>query len=518
MDPRIERKIIIGMIVSKDYLQLIRPIWATKLIKSTAAKRIARWCIEFYDRHKEAPGRDIEMIFINKLKEDKLPKDIAEEIEEDILPSLSEEYDPGQFNVGYLTEQTKIYFKNRHLEEHYQQIQLLLDQGELLEAEKLANEYKPVAENIGDDLDLSSESVLDKIEYAFTHEYQPIVKFTRALGEMWNDQMVRGAFVAFMASEKRGKSFWLLEVAIRASRQGAKVAFFQAGDMTEGQQLRRMSVYLTKKPIKEISEKKKYTLVKDCIHNQDDSCEKPEREHDEGIFTEKEMRDMESGIRRSIEADILREKFKKYPDHKPCYNCKEYYENKWGTPWLKKPKKGSLHYTAAQEAFKDFFIKNNRSFKLSTHANGTLSVKEMYSLLDIWERQDDFVPDLIIIDYADLLVAETREFRHAQNEIWKGLRGLSQSKHCLVLTATQADAKSYEQERLTLSNFSEDKRKYAHPTAMYGLNQDPQGREKELGIMRINELVVREAEFSVNREVFVLQDLTRGQPYITSYW
>lgn len=517
-DPRIERKIIIGMIVNRDYLQQIRPLWSSRLLKSAAAKRLARWCVEYYDRHNQAPGKDIETIFLTKLQEDKLPEDVAEEIEQDILPDLSEEYDPAQFNVDYLLSKSKEYFRARHLEEYQAELQTLLAQGELLEAEKLANEYKPLADNSGEDIDLSSEAVLPKIELAFTHESQPVVRFPRALGEMWNDQMVRGGFVALMASEKRGKSFWLLELATRASRQGAKVTFFQAGDMTEGQQLRRMCVHLTRKPLKPLADKKQFIPVRDCIHNQSDDCDREEREHDEGVFTDKELKNMEKGIRKAVEKSKLLDKFKEYPEHRPCYNCAEYESNSWGTPWLKPFDAPALTYKDGQQAVERFFIRKNRRFKLSSHANGTLSVKEMYSLLDLWERQDDFTPDLIIVDYADLLVAETREFRHAQNEIWKGLRGLSQAKHCLVVTATQADAKSYEQERLKLSNFSEDKRKYAHVTAIYGLNQDPQGREKELGIMRINELVVREAEFSVNREVFVLQNLNTGQPFLTSFW
>jgi len=126
---------------------------------------------------------------------------------------------------------------------------------------------------------------------------------------------------------------------------------------------------------------------------------------------------------------------------------------------------------------------------------------------------------VIIIDYADLLVPEVKmDFRHQQNEIWKGLRSLSQEKHALVVTATQADAKSYEADLLKLKNFSEDKRKYAHVTACYGLNQDKDDREKGMGIMRINEIVIREGEFSNRNEVKVLQNLRRGRPFLTSYF
>jgi hypothetical protein len=97
------------------------------------------------------------------------------------------------------------------------------------------------------------------------------------------------------------------------------------------------------------------------------------------------------------------------------------------------------------------------------------------------------------------------------------LRAISQERHSLVVTATQADARSYAQNTLNLSNFSEDKRKYAHVTAMYGLNQDPKGREKMLGIMRINELVVREGIFNANNDVIILQDLRSGRPFLESY-
>jgi hypothetical protein len=139
--------------------------------------------------------------------------------------------------------------------------------------------------------------------------------------------------------------------------------------------------------------------------------------------------------------------------------------------------------------------------------------------LDDWERSDGFVPDVILIDYVDIMAAESKtEFRHQENEKWLRLRGLSTSRHALVVTATQADAKSYTSDTLSIANFSEDKRKFAHVTAMYGLNQDRHGREKELGIMRLNQLVVRESEFSVNNQVRILQNLRRGQACLSSFW
>ena len=156
---------------------------------------------------------------------------------------------------------------------------------------------------------------------------------------------------------------------------------------------------------------------------------------------------------------------------------------------------------------------------MSSHANRTLTVTEIESILTRWEKEENFIADVIIVDYADIMAPEIgADFRHQENDKWMRLRGLSQKKHALVVTVTQTDASSYEQDTLSLRNFSEDKRKFAHVTAMYGLNQDTNGREKAIGIMRINEIVVREDAFSKDTQVRVLQNLKRGQPCLESFW
>ena len=174
---------------------------------------------------------------------------------------------------------------------------------------------------------------------------------------------------------------------------------------------------------------------------------------------------------------------------------------------------------SAKRAIRKNFIENNQRFKLSSHANRTLTVTEIESILTRWEKEENFIADVIIVDYADIMAPEIgADFRHQENDKWMRLRGLSQKKHALVVTVTQTDASSYEQDTLSLRNFSEDKRKFAHVTAMYGLNQDTNGREKAIGIMRINEIVVREDAFSKDTQVRVLQNLKRGQPCLESFW
>jgi len=509
----LERKIITGIIVSTEFIQETQKIWNTQLLESSTARQLAGWVLEYYEKYNKAPEQNIQSIYYAKAEG--LQKDMAEDIEE-ILDGLSDEYENEKFNLPYLLDQTRAYFKEKHLLRLSDEIKGYISEGDLLEAEKLACDYKPLSNESGTDLDLSSISALKRVEKAFKEASQPLIRYPRQLGEFWSLQLVRGSLVALMASEKRGKTFWLLDMSIRACSQRSKVAFFQAGDMTEGQQLKRLCTYLTKKSSLKKYSGKMHQPVRDCIYNQMNTCDKEERECDFGVFEDK----TEEQVRTQITLDDLKEQFKKNPDYIPCHYCEAYKHKKYGAAWLESVDTGNpLTVKEAQDAVEAFFINNKRRFKLSSHANGTLSIKQIKALLDIWEKQDDFVPDVIVIDYADLLVAEGRvEFRHQQNEIWKGMRNLSQERHCLVLTATQADANSYEQNRLKLKNFSEDKRKYSHVTAMYGLNQDTKDREKKIGIMRINEIVIREGDFSNSSEVTVLQKLERGRPFLSSYW
>jgi len=517
----IERRIVIGMIVSTDFIKLVKPLWNTRLLESKVAKRLAVWCLSYYDRFDKAPGKDIESIFFNELRNG-LPKELAEEIEEDLLPELSDEFLEEGLNLPYLTESAMTYFNERHLVLFTEQIQstlldaTLTEQQRVIKAEQIASSYKLLATQTGMALNMADPEVIERVERAFEEAGEPLVRFPKALGEFWNHQLTRGKFVALMAIEKRGKTFWLLEFAIRAISQGRKVVFFQAGDMTEGDQLRRIAMYLAGRSDREKYTQAHYEPIRDCVWNQLDNCDRPVREGRFGPFASLSP----NYLRQKMTYEKLLEAVQTNPQYKPCFNCKEYQTKAWGAVWLSQvPQTNPLMAGEASRLVKEFFVDKKRNFLLSTHANGTLSVSNMKALLSVWEKQSGFIPDVIIVDYADLLVAESRvEFRHQQNEIWKALRNLTQERHCLLITATQADANAYDREWLKMSNFSEDKRKYAHATAMFGLNQDPQGREKKLGIMRINELVIREGESNPMNAVWVLHNLRRGKPYLQSFF
>ena len=496
-------------------MRKIASVWDQKLISGEIGKIITRWCWDYYDKYTRAPGKDFEAIFFKKLKEKKISEELAEEFEQEFLPELSEEYENEGLNVEYLVNETFIYFDQQKLELLSAAVDNLIAKHKLDEAKLLVAEYRPIEVAEKDDIDLADRETLKEVEKAFEESSEPLVSFPRQLGQFWNTSFVRGGFIALMAPEKRYKTFYLMEIALRGAKQGNKVAFFQAGDMTRRQQIKRFAVRLARKSNDETKVGVLWQPVRDCIHNQMGTCQEDCRESDYGPFEGIP----EDKIKNETTFADLIEAYNDCIEYKPCWNCSKYWTNKWGAPWIQKVDVGK-HPLSVREAkmyWRKFFIKYKRNFRLSTHPNGTLTVNEMRSKLIEWGKSG-FVPDIIILDYADLMEDFTKEFRHKQNAVWKGLRGITQEYNALLVTATQADALSYETNILKLKNFSEDKRKYAHVTAMYGLNQDPKGREKKIGILRINKLVLREDDFTVEDQVHVLQNIKRGMPFVSSYF
>ena len=500
----IERKIVTGFIVSTEFIQQIRSSWNSRLIESSTAQLLISWCLDYFDKYNIAPSKNIQNIYTEKLRQG-VDKEKAEWIEM-ILESLSEEYEREQFNVSYLLDQTKSYFQERHLKLYIEDISFELNQGNTLDAERLALNYNPVSKEQGNVIDPFDTSVRSKIKQAFAERKKPLIRFPKVLGQFWNQELIRGGFVALMGREKIGKTFLLIELAMRAIKSGCNVAFFQAGDMTELEQLRRLAIYLAERSDQARYCSGTYIPVLDCLLNQTDKCDEDIREGNDEIFKDK----------KEINWNNLMNAVKQKPDHEVCHNC----DKIQGSPWLQWQKETQvLTWPQAYKYLRRFKKKYKKQFLLSSHANETLSIAEMKSHLSIWEKQKGFVPDVIIIDYADILAPDPdfsrQDFRQQQNKIWQRLRNLSQEKHCLVLTATQIKAQGYSKDLLTMSDFSEDKRKFSHITAMYGLNQTVE--EKRIGLMRINELAVREAEFDSFRPVTILQRLQIGKPFLGSY-
>jgi len=128
----LERKIVIGLITNTKFLKTVQNIIELKYVNSPEAKMIIEWCFDFYKKYQKAPKEEIQDIFMEKLRNDKIPKNKAQFIE-DILESLSDEYTDGGINIDYLRDQTILYSKTCKLNGYAEQIQDEVQSGNILE-------------------------------------------------------------------------------------------------------------------------------------------------------------------------------------------------------------------------------------------------------------------------------------------------------------------------------------------------------------------------------------------------
>ena len=135
---------------------------------------------------------------------------------------------------------------------------------------------------------------------------------------------------------------------------------------------------------------------------------------------------------------------------------------------------------------------------------GTLSVTDMDNLLDVWDRETDWRPDCVVIDYADTMAPPSgvRDTLDQIDETWRALRRLSQRRHCLVMTATQTSSLAYREGGLLgRKHFSGRKTKNAHVSGMIGINV--MDAERKRSMARINKFSWRHGRHSESEFVRV---------------
>lgn len=452
-----ERQILIGMITSKEVLGQIAVRWTGKgLFGNVWSNLIAEWCINYYKMYEDAPNKHIESCFHNWLEENQ-DRETAKLVET-YLESLSGEYENlnKTINSKYIIDCSSVYFNKVKIQKLKNDLEACIDLRDVKKALKLIDGFNPIDVGLGSGVNLLNDP--NEIDNVLSEKWESLIDFRGALGEFFGNALSRDNFIAITAPEKRGKTFMLLEFAVRAVMQKRKVMFFEVGDLSQRQIHKRFYTRIAKKPLKPQKYKVPISIFR-----------MPDNPQADVTFKHKETK-----------KEVTKAKIQEMID--------------------------KLKNNSKEELLKTF-----------TFPSMTISVNGIKEIITSQQRRG-WSPDVVLIDYADILapVSGNLESRHQINETWARLRGLSESIHGLVITATQADAKSYKSELLSMENFSDDKRKNAHVTGMLGLNQNQGEKEKE--IMRLNWINLREAESSVNKVVYVAGCRSIANPLMQSCW
>lgn len=103
------------------------------------------------------------------------------------------------------------------------------------------------------------------------------------------------------------------------------------------------------------------------------------------------------------------------------------------------------------------------------------------SFLDHLAVNENFVPDVIINDYAEIMDMKGTDIRDKTNTIHEEHRTMCGERKALVVNFSQVTQKAYNKEVITLGDFAEDKRKAAHCDFAYALCRTKKEQEKGMG-------------------------------------
>lgn len=503
VDARLDRQIIAGMVISDKYLRAVVSIYRSDLLTAPYAVQVAGWCIEYLQQYDKAPGVHIYDIFRSHQRSG-LDEDDADAIE-DFLDGLKEDGElerSDKFNVEYLLDQTERLFRQRTIKALAEDIEADLASGELDDAEGRLVEYRKLERPSANGI--NPLATPEAYQAAFESREEPLFKLPGAYGDMINPHLIRGGFVGFLGCGKAGKTWRLIDLAMWAAKSRCNVAFFQLGDLTQNDYMVRQGIYLSKK-----SNDYRYcgeliVPVLDCQHNLDATC--PEGHGRTEPLVVEEVFDREN-------TDWIY-------GHTPCTRCyKQDREHFKGASWWSiRPKITPLSWREAWKNTERWRKRHHaKGFRLATYPNSFLNVRGIEQQLDLWEQTEGFVPDVILLDYPDIMAPDDsrKEKRHQEDERWRLLRGLSQERHVCLIVVTQTNRDGFRGRDLWAGDVSEDKRKMDHVTAFFALNQTDE--EADQGKIRIANIVLREGR-KTRQQVVVLQCLEMGQSYLSSYW
>lgn len=114
---------------------------------------------------------------------------------------------------------------------------------------------------------------------------------------------------------------------------------------------------------------------------------------------------------------------------------------------------------------------------------GSLTIQDLRNYLDLLERATHVTPDVLLVDYPQLMRVGTDNYRLELGDIFKGLRGIAVERNMIVAAAAQSNRSGATAKLLTDVHTGEDFSMIA--TADTVLTYSQTSTERELGLARL---------------------------------
>ncbi len=154
------------------------------------------------------------------------------------------------------------------------------------------------------------------------------------------------------------------------------------------------------------------------------------------------------------------------------------------------------------------------NLRIKEFPTSSLSINGLKGYLDSLE-QTGFTPDLLIIDYADLMkLGNTKEAdqRIEIGKIYKEIRGLAVERNIMVATASQINRAGASSKKIDATHISEDYSKIGTVDTLLIIQATPEQKEAGFAVLHVAAARNDESGF----DVYISQKLAAGQWCMTS--
>ena len=497
IEKSIEKNIITQMIIDDSVCSAIVGIAKPEHFEISHLKILLVWIKNYHESFGQAPNDQIQDVF--RVNSRNISSEDAEIIQ-DLLIELSDQYVSKKENKNsqFYINEALAYIKKQSYLRLSERISSFVKLDQVQEAEQELIKHKNISVKTSgcinpDDEDFVIQTMSNrKTDFLFT--------IPGPLGEVVRPE--RGRLFSVLAPPKTGKTFFLNNLGFLARMERLKV--FECNCEMSATKLH----YRTLKRMTGCSEEAgKYTIpISDCKANQIGVCQKRERVNKIKVINNV--------------GDIV--PFSDAPiGYTTCTACKDTKNNKDFklAIWYEEIERPALTLDRAVKATKSLNLMYGRdTYRLKSYPKFSATVQDIINDLDFLAYSEGFYPDVLIVDYADILkpIDSRSENRFALDEIWKNLGRIATERNIFVATASQTNRTGSQQKNIDGSVIAEAFSKAAHVDSFCALVSTP--IEKTNGLLRVSNIYNRDGEADPHKQVLLFQNLALGQPFLNSEW
>jgi len=220
---------------------------------------------------------------------------------------------------------------------------------------------------------------------------------------------------------------------------------------------------------------------------------------------------------RRVCSEPIPEEYNENDEYVPCTACRgDGTANYEISTWFETLEVPPFNVSTVGDTLTAWQRNYNNYLRVKIYPRFSASVADIKRDLDLLEQLEGFVPDIILIDYADILKPEDDRSIGVDKEdrTWIALSQLGAERHALVVVPTQVTKSGQDAETLGVEHTAKWVGKLAHVDAMFFINQTED--EKKAGVMRMGTMMHRHLEFNQKDTVTLLQKLMVGQANLDS--